>query len=467
MNEKEFEEFEEFENQSMLTILSYSFIILGTSSAFYMIQAYAFFFYETEVKLPVFFVTLALVIYGLWDAINDPILGYISDKPRKYTKKWGRRFPWIVFGFAPAAIFIFFIFSPPDIDPVENAILLFLWFTIFLLIYEFFATAGMINWRALYPQKFRTNRDRINTTVISIIVGFGFMFFGMVVPPMFIVTGNKSSYLIGAIAIVIISIPLVLLGIHGVRETPEMIEQILKCEEERKKVPFISTMKILLKNRNFRAYLGYNLPFAIVPALAFGSIIYFVVYVLQMDPGYSSFVMISFLVGGIIGIPVWVIIVKKVGIEKVLIYSIVGFAIAMVPILFISDFTSMIVVAGIVSFFVTGIDVADGPIGARVIDEIVSEEGYRSEGVYGGVIVLIIRISTPVAAIVFGLTHFLTGFDPNAATQTPLAQWGIRVHFALIPIIIALLGLFIFLKLWDLKPDKMKMIHAKLKEMDL
>jgi len=55
----------------------------------------------------------------------------------------------------------------------------------------------------------------------------------------------------------------------------------------------------------------------------------------------------------------------------------------------------------------------------------------------------------------------------SASTQSPEAVWGIQIHFALIPMILILLGTIIFWKWYDLTPEKAKINQEKVKEMDL
>jgi len=109
--EKETEE----KNHSIFTLISYSVMSFGSGTAFSFIIAYGLYFYEVEVGLPILLYTLAYTIYSIWDSVNDPLVGYLSDKPRFYTKRWGRRFPWIVFGFIPVTILFLLVFSPPNV----------------------------------------------------------------------------------------------------------------------------------------------------------------------------------------------------------------------------------------------------------------------------------------------------------------------------------------------------------------
>ncbi|MHA2399540.1 MAG: MFS transporter, partial [Promethearchaeota archaeon] len=71
------------------------------------------YFYEVEMQLPVIFVTVAYVIFAIWNMVNDPLLGYLTDKPLKWTRKWGLRAPWVVLSSGPMLLLFIFIWTPP------------------------------------------------------------------------------------------------------------------------------------------------------------------------------------------------------------------------------------------------------------------------------------------------------------------------------------------------------------------
>ncbi len=67
-------------------------------------------FYLTDTFLiPAGYVSLMFLICRLWDAINDPIVGYLADRTRT---RWGRYRPWIFFGTAPLFITTALLFWP-------------------------------------------------------------------------------------------------------------------------------------------------------------------------------------------------------------------------------------------------------------------------------------------------------------------------------------------------------------------
>ncbi len=54
---------------------------------------------------------IAQMIPRLWDAVSDPVAGYISDNTRT---RWGRRRPFIVIGGVGVAVFFILIWTVPD-----------------------------------------------------------------------------------------------------------------------------------------------------------------------------------------------------------------------------------------------------------------------------------------------------------------------------------------------------------------
>ena len=51
------------------------------------------------------------MIIKLWDAINDPLIGRLSDKTKT---KWGPRIPWMIFSSVPLALSLAAIWWIPE-----------------------------------------------------------------------------------------------------------------------------------------------------------------------------------------------------------------------------------------------------------------------------------------------------------------------------------------------------------------
>ena len=60
-----------------------------------MFSAYSTYFYNQEMLLSLQMISLGTVFYTIWDAFNDPLFGFLSDRTRT---RFGRRKPWLLIG---------------------------------------------------------------------------------------------------------------------------------------------------------------------------------------------------------------------------------------------------------------------------------------------------------------------------------------------------------------------------------
>jgi len=129
--------------------------------------ALVFFYFEIELGLKTWMVTVALVIYSLWNAINDPIIGFLTEKPTFLSKKLGRRFPWIIFG---ALIWVFsfvLIFTVPQgIRGNDGAV--FAWLVISICLYDTLYSIWEVNYQSTFVDKFRSHSARTKAASIAI-----------------------------------------------------------------------------------------------------------------------------------------------------------------------------------------------------------------------------------------------------------------------------------------------------------
>ena len=107
-------------------------------------------------------------------------------------------------------------------------------------------------------------------------------------------------------------------------------------------------------------------------------------------------------------------------------------------------------------------------IGADTYDEVTLSCGRHQEATLHGIRNLFVRSSLLFAALIVGWIHIITGYsqDPNAV-QTSLAIWGIRIHRALIPMILCFTACVLFLLFYDLSGEKKIAMKAKLREKGL
>ncbi len=454
--------------QSSATITSYGIGYLLMEIWNVIFGAYVFFFYETEVGLYIWLLVLGYVIYALWNSFNDPLIGYIFDRPNFLWKKWGKRFPIILGAAIPWFISMFMILTPPDVDPVEGAMFIFAWMIFATCLFDSFYSMFQNNHYSLFPDKFRLDSDRRKAGGIGLILGVVGTTLGGLIPPMLITYGDKSSYSIMAVFMIVIAAFFLILMIPGIRETEDMKKRYITTDMHKEKEGFFKTMKKAVKQKNFMTIVFITFIGDVAFACITASIHYIVKYSLQEEASFSIYLFAAFLLGAVFSIPIFLKLIQKLDDNRKMhiigIILLIGFLLILG---FYWDFYSLMIGVVLLGVGQAAFKVARFPCLADTLDEATGKTGEHQESVYMGVQTFFMRFSLIAQALIFAIVHVLTGFDPLRETQSDAALFGIRLQSAIIPAIIVLFGLFVFLKFYDLTPEKTAINKQKLKELGL
>jgi GPH family glycoside/pentoside/hexuronide:cation symporter len=425
-------------------------------------------FYETEVFLPILFVTIAISIYGIWNMINDPIAGHISDLSIQFMKHKGKRFTWFLIASIPCALIFMFIFVPPS----DDILLIFFWLLVSLCVFDTLFSFTMINWQKIFPDKFRSQKERTKVGGIQIMFSLFGLLLGLILPILFITTGppgtNIASYFIVGSMITIICVIVVVIMLFGMREDKEMIARSFRViEQDELQEKFVKKLKFALRQKNFVSYLMAYLAQTTVMVLMLASLPYWVQYVVKVDEVIVLLNLFAFLLASVCSAPFWIWIARKYGNRIGYMCGTGGTAIFLVITMFLRVYP----------YFTIGFICIGISMGATwsliyvtfsdVIDEVVLKTGKREEGVYYGFRTFFGRLSIVIQALTFGIIHTITGFNPKTSTQTIEAQWGIVFGMFAVPAIFYFIGFLFMYKIYDLKPDKVQNIKQKLKELNL
>ena len=464
-NKSEMEK-ESREHASTKKMLSYS-IGRYISTDINNLVMFLFVFYETEIMLDVIWVGIAFVIFAIWNAINDSLLGYLTDRPFKFTKKWGMRFPWIVLGIIPTLIFWMLLFLPLEIDPA-NQLPVFLYFVIITCLmdtfYSIFSTHHGAAYNVHFPNEFERRKSGAINYLIPNIIRAGTVFLS----PLIYVFGQKESATLFIFVTVLIYFVLAIFLIPGIRETDEIIERFLLGHEKKEKISFWKTMGIAFRNRNFVATTVMFLLASTGWALYGASTIYFAKGVLGVENIENLFYGIASLSGFALGVAFWIKVAKKIGNVKTMAIGTLSVFFVFLPILWITNMTQVVLLGFLAGFCMSGHSIMIMPIIADVYDEITIEIGRHMEAGLGGIRTFFNRFSLILAPIILTVIHLITQYDPSLpGIQLPLAQLGIRIHTALIPPLFYLAAFLGFLLLYKLTDEKARENKKKLIEMGL
>ena len=430
--------------------------------------AYVFFFYEVEVGLDSWLVGLGFIIYTIWNAINDPLVGYICDKTYRFTRRWGRRFPWIVSSMFPSILIYVLLYTPPEGNQME----IFIWLIFATCLFDTTLSFWGVNSSALFPDKFRDLNERRTASGIKNAIGYLGIAFGALVPPIIVGEGGRQGFIDQAWALVIVTLIAGIFAIPGFREDKEYVERYIKKSESLRETQtpphFFKSFISAFKQKNFVAFVFLFLSYSVLRACLLSSLQYGLMYILELPLSYSTILMGAYLVASLITIPLWVMWIKrKNDNRKIMIISSLMSALFTIPMLFFSDLLSWIIILILWGIGIAGMFVAQSPVFGDIIDENVVLTKTRKEGLFNGFYVFILRFSTGIQAIIFASIHELTGFVEGAETQTEFAIFGLQIAMALIPSILMVIGALVFWKYYDLTPEKSVTIRQQLNEIQI
>lgn len=95
-------------------LFNYSIGDLGINLNFQLIGFFLAYFYTDVFGISPAHVAGLFLAARIWDAVNDPIMGYLADHTRT---RWGRFRPYVFFGAIPLNLLLLACFFVPDLSP--------------------------------------------------------------------------------------------------------------------------------------------------------------------------------------------------------------------------------------------------------------------------------------------------------------------------------------------------------------
>lgn len=436
---------------------------IGDTVAQFTFQFLIFTFYFTVVRLPVMLVSLGFIFWSIWNAFNDPMIGYLSDRTKS---RWGRRVPWMMGATIPLAVVMIMLFTPPI--GLNSDLVNFFYLLIILIAYDTVFTSFNLNYNALFSEMFvemedrsATGKIRISFTMIATILAF-------VVPTLIIedIT-NKYNHpetltqyqVTGIVAAIIILVSYFIILKWGVREPKEF------SRDAETAMSFRTTLKNSFKNKSFLWFL--------IPGLGTWMVIYILPTLAPLHMTYAIGIEDSELIGVILLVmflsaaastPIWEKIRRKKGAR---VSGMIGIVVWAIPLLFFA-FATNFEMALIIAIF-EGIGLGGGiyfydQCMAEIIDEDEIKYGTRRSGIYYAVINFLIRISTIINFVVIGLVFSSTDwqtYEPNPGVDTIFA---LRLLIGVYPAIVLMVS-FIGMYFYPIHGEKLMENRKKLTEL--
>ena len=394
-------------------------------------------FYTDVVGINVILLGYILFSVRIFDAISDPVIGYLSD--RTHTK-YGRRRPYIVVGAVFVAMAMYLLFNPPQASPQFETV----WFGVFIYALFLFWTVVTVPYESLGPEITFDYHER--TSLFGLRDGF-------------LIAGTLAAA----------SAPALVQWVFGLSQDPAgerakffwisvmyaplLVGTAMWCAlaiKERDYQPSSSNLGLraglrqVARNRPFMILLVAYTISAIGNNLPATLILFYVQYVLQSE--WADFFLVLYFITGILFLPGWIYISRRTGKKAAWLVSMAVNSGAFLGVFFLGPgdawlYGILVALSGIGFGATLALPSA---IQADVIDYDELLTGERREGQYIGWWSISKKLAAAVG-IGAGLAILgMAGYVPNT-TQTFEVQLALRVLYALVPSLFNLIGLAVAL----------------------
>jgi GPH family glycoside/pentoside/hexuronide:cation symporter len=435
---------------------------LGVALFFNSIQTWVIFFYVDVVRLDPALVSLAFALaYGVWNAINDPIIGWLSDRTRT---RWGRRVPYIALGTPLVLLLFFLVWSPPLgghplADPRSWGLMAY--FATAIALFDLFNTAVSVPYVSLFPELFPALEQRTEVSIyrqVAAMIGTALGLAAM--QPLAGWIGARTGTLGGwrGAGLVLGVVGAVALGVSllGSRE-PARIKAAPS-------MPIVKAFKTTLVNRSFIAYMVADLMINFIWSWLSVMVPFFCKYVIGATDIQTSILFVAMMGTAMALYPAWRWVALRLGSRATLTLSMSLFVVFLLPVLVVRTFPQAVAMMLLVGSAHSGITLVREILLGDVIDEDELGTGQRREGAYFGVCAFIERL---VLVIISGATILvlgLSGYNASAAKQAGTVSLGIRLGMTMLPLL-ALAIFLVALRFYPLGKLQVKELKLKLERM--
>jgi GPH family glycoside/pentoside/hexuronide:cation symporter len=195
--------------------------------------------------------SLGALVGIVWDAVNDPIIGILSDR---LCTRWGRRRPFLLWFAIPFGLSFMILWSAPDWES-QTALLIYV--TLTFMLADTLQTLISVPFLSLTPELTPDYDERTALTsfrsFFQLLGALSVVIAAPAIVEMVLASGGTQQQgfvLVGAIFGAIGAIPLLLLGIF-VRET--------STPEQQQSLPFRETFRAAWENIPFRFAVGIHM----------------------------------------------------------------------------------------------------------------------------------------------------------------------------------------------------------------
>lgn len=384
--------------------------------------------YGTHFGLPLASIAGVLLAARIFDAITDPVIGYLSDR---YNSRWGHRKPWLIAGSLIAVVACWYLYVPPE-DVTASYFLI--WFLLAYLGW----TISEIPYRAWMAELSEDYNERTRIATWRTFARYlGFMaFYGIPFLPMFETSEFTPESL--RITAILAAVSLPLAAVIAARYVPRGRGGAL-----RQTVNLRQALPAMLRNRPLLYFLLIYAISGLSTGMAYGMLFFYVDGYLQMGQTLALLFFLGAPVGALV-MPFWAWCAGRIGKQQAWAVAYTASACFMLLHLLVPpgpENAWMLVAVNLGVFAVSSVGVV---VPAAMLADVVDYGRWKYRGDYAG---SYYAVQTMMEKGVEGLGAAIGlsvaawfGFDPQATEQSERGVRGLLLAFPLLPAALTLLS---------------------------
>lgn len=419
-------------------------------------------FYLTEVAgLSPILAGAAILIGRAWDAVTDPVMGWITDRTES---RWGKRRPYLLFGAVGYAVTFFMLWVVPEF---ESELSRFTYIAIALVLFNTALTIVFIPYTSLTASMTGDYHERTSLTGYRMVASQLAFLVGAALPaklvPWFSSPASseflntlgllplfgswagtpRMGYLVFAAIFSLIMLLTIWICFWGVKE------RIVPTENEARAASasppsqyFLDLLKLIPACKPFRQSLFIKLLSTCAVTLIAVKLPYYITYVLQM-PSEKTAILTTLFVSAIASTPLWVRISARMGKVQAYRAGMCGYVAVLLclPMIGHGATQSIYVVAVAAGFFHAAALMIPWTIIPDVVEYDELESGQRREGLLYGGTAFAYKLASALAVFMAGVGLEAYGYEANVA-QSEESMNGIIGMLSIAPTVLLVLSLF-------------------------
>jgi len=367
------------------------------------------------------------LVSKLWDAVSDPMMGFISDHT---NSRWGKKRPYILFGAIPLGLALYLLFASPDV-PVDMR---FIYGLVTFILFCTVITVLNVPYAALTASLTLDIKERSNITgyrttfgLIGTLVAAGATKLVVAAFPDE-VTGFRMMGIFYGLVIVVVMFT----TFASVRE------RVVHDEE---KQPFMKNLSVIFINRPFLILAAATVMFMVAINMLAAVVNYYFKYNLNAEK-MIPLAFLALFVTAVLFIPLFVYISNKKS-KKFAFNLGMGFlALTLIALFFFGERDMSITIA---IFIAAGIGMTTVFLSpwSMIPDTVEYSEwktGLRREGILYGCFFFCFKLGSALAGFLAGLGLDIFGYVANIE-QSESSLLGIRLMISLVPLIFVIAGM--------------------------